>query len=231
MKDIIGSIKFATCLSTLIMTTHFTGWANQEVSNRVFTEVANPAPSVEVIAFSGKSVDNNKIDLFCKIKSNCCYNIMVERSRNGKRFSRIATLSDNKQIAEYALSDDNPLHNTNYYRLKITDSKGNVKYSKLMVVQLYDTDDLSMVSVTPNTSLQDLRINVQLKNRAYIVMKVTDDKGQEVIKRKTTGNEGVNTFDLEGTGAMKPGNYHLEVLINSKDLLSLPLIKELNAKK
>ncbi|HEX5026420.1 MAG TPA: hypothetical protein VFV68_14165 [Agriterribacter sp.] len=230
MKIIIGSIKVAICFSTLIMAIPFISWATQGISNHTLIQLSKPATSVEVINFSGRSVENNKIDLFCKIKSNCCYNIIVERSRNGKRFSRIATLSDNKQIAEYALSDDNPLHNTNYYRLKITDNKGNVKYSKLMIVQLYDTDDLSMVSVTPNTSLQDLRINVQLKNRAYIVMKLTNDKGQEVIKRKTTGKEGLNTFDLEGTGSMIPGNYHLEVLINSRDLLSLPLIKELNAK-
>src|SRR5690606_3532571 len=107
-----------------------------------------------------------------------------------------------KQLAEFALSDERPLRNTNYYRLKIADNKGNVKYSKTMVVQLYNSDDLSMVSVTPNTALKDLHINVQLKNRAYIVVKVTDEKGREVIKKRGTGNEGLNTYELYGTGNM-----------------------------
>ncbi len=224
MKRITGNIIIITCC-ILFTVVPFTADAHSSKIKQNITE-ADPPATVEIISFSGQSAAGNKqIDLFCKVKSNCCYNIIVERSSNGKRFSAIATLSDNKQIAEFALSDNNPLRNTNYYRLKIADNKGNVKYSKTMVVQLYQSDDLSMVSVTPNTAFKDLHINVQLKNRAYIVMKVTDAKGKEIIKRKGTGNEGLNTYELEGTGAMSPGNYFLEVLINSKDLLSMPLVK------
>ncbi|HRO45579.1 hypothetical protein [Agriterribacter sp.] len=226
MKRITGNITMITCCCILFAVVPFAADANSSKLKQNVTEASDPPATVEIVSFSGQSAANNKkIDLFCKIKSNCCYNIIVERSSNGKRFSAIATLSDNKQIAEFALSDNNPLRNTNYYRLKIADNKGNVKYSKTMVVQLYQSDDLSMVSVTPNTALKDLHINVQLKNRAYIVMKVTDEKGREVIKRKGAGNEGLNTYELEGTGTMSPGNYFLEVLINSKDLLSMPLVK------
>lgn len=225
MKRIIGNIAIIACCCMLLTVAPFPANASDLNPTKSTSEASDPPASVEILSFSGQSAENKKIDLFCKIKSNCCYNIIVERSSNGKRFSAIATLSDNKQIAEFALSDENPLRNTNYYRLKIADNKGNVKYSKTMVVQLYNSDDLYMVSVTPNTALKDLHINVQLKNRAYIVMKVTDAKGREVIKRKGTGNEGLNTYELDGTGTMAPGNYFLEVLINSKDLLSMPLIK------
>ena len=225
MKRIIGNTVIIACCCTLLTVVPFTAHASELNPQKNTATSLDPPASVEILSFSGQSAENKKIDLFCKIKSNCCFNIIVERSSNGKRFSAIATLSDNKQISEFALSDENPLRNTNYYRLKIADNKGNVKYSKTMVVQLYNSEDLSMVSVTPNTTLKDLHINVQLKNRAYIVMKVTDEKGKEVIKRKGTGNAGLNTYELYGTGTMAPGNYFLEVLINSKDLLSMPLIK------
>lgn len=188
-------------------------------------ENATAVPSVEVVSFLGQSTNNNRIELYCKVKSNCCYNIIVERSSNGKRYHAITTLSDNKQLAEFRFPDSSPLRYTNYYRLKIADNRGNVSYSKTMVVQLYRSKSVEMVSVTPNTPLQDLRINVQLKNRAYIAMKITDNKGREIIKRRNTGNEGVNTFELEGTGKMAAGSYTLEVLVNSKDLLLLPLVK------
>ena len=226
MKRITGNITIITCCCILFTVTPFTAGANSSKIKQHSTLAGDPPATVEVVSFSGQAAANNKkIDLSCQIESNCCYNIIVERSGNGKRFSPIATLSDNKQTAVFALSDNNPLRHTNYYRLKIADNKGNVKYSRTMVVQLYRSDDLSMVSVTPNTALKDLHINVQLKNRAYIVMKVTDEEGREVIKRKGTGNEGLNTYMLEGTGTMSPGNYFLEVLINSKDLLSMPLVK------
>ncbi|MCO5239555.1 MAG: hypothetical protein M9904_05820 [Chitinophagaceae bacterium] len=227
MKHITGFFTTMICCSMLFMMITPAVNATGVKLQQYVAEISDPPASVEVISFGGQAVaDNKKIDLFCKIKSNCCYNIIVERSSNGKRFSAIATLSDNKPIAELAMSDDKPLSNTNYYRLKIADNKGNVTYSKTMVVQLYKSDNLSMVSVTPNTALKDLHINVQLKNRAYIVMKVTDEKGREIIKRKGVGSEGLNVYELEGTRQMTPGNYFLEVLVNSKDLLSMPLIKK-----
>ena len=225
MKRITGNIAIIACCCISLTVASFTANASEVIATKGSAEALDPPADVEILSFSGQSAENKKIDLFCKIKSNCCYNIIVERSSNGKRFSAITTLSDNKQIAEFALSDENPLRNTNYYRLKIADNKGNVQYSKTMVVQLYNSDDLYMVSVTPNTALKDLHINVQLKNRAYIVMKVTDEKGREVVKRKGIGSEGLNTYELDGTGTMAPGNYFLEVLINSRDLLSMPLIK------
>ena len=228
MKHITGF--FTTIFSSLIIFFVIIPTANAGNSSKQqsLTERNDPpAGKVEVVVFRGQSaVDNKKIELFCKIESNCCYNIIVERSSNGKKFTAISTISDNKPLAEFALTDNNPLRNTNYYRLKMADNKGNISYSKTMVVQLYKSDDLSMVSVTPNTALKDIHINVQLKNRAYIVMKVTDENGKEVIKRKGVGSEGINMYELEGTGKIIPGNYFLEVLVNSKDLLSMPLIKK-----
>src|SRR5574338_817321 len=200
MKRITGNTAMIACCCMLLTAISTAVNASDTSPGKISVETSDP--SVEVLSFNGQSAENKKIDLFCKIKSNCCYNIIVERSGNGKRFSPIATLSDNKQIAEFALSDENPLRNTNYYRLKIADNKGNVQYSKTMVVQLYNSDNLYMVSVTPNALFKDLHINVQLKNRAYIVMKVTDERGREVLKRKGVGSEGLNTFELDGTGTM-----------------------------
>lgn len=225
MKRIICLPLLTACCCILLTAVPLLADAKEGNPGKKSVETSDAPATVEVVAFKGQSADNKKIDLYCKVKSNCCYNIIVERSSNGKHFSAIATLSDNKQVAEFAFPDRSPLRNTNYYRLKIADNKGNISYSKTMVVQLYKSDDLRMVSVTPNTALKDLHINVQLKNRAYIVMKITDEKGREILKRKRAGDEGINTYELEGTGKMPPGNYFLEVRVNSRDLLSMPLIK------
>lgn len=225
MKRITGTIFILTCCCFLFSLAPI-GAVAMGNSGSPDAEKSDPPATIEVIDFNGQLSNENNISLFCKIKSNCCYNIVVERSGNGKRFSPIATASDNKPEAELMLHDNDPLRTTNYYRLKMVDHKGNISYSKTMVVQLYRSDDLSMVSVTPNTTLKDLHINVQLKNRAYIVMKVTDREGREIISRRGKGNEGTNLFELEGTGNMAPGNYLLEVVVNSRDLLSMPLVKK-----
>jgi hypothetical protein len=224
MKHFIGTIKTIAVCTMLATVNPCVLSANEGTPRKTKPVAVADSSAVEIISFSGQSIDK-KIDLACKVKSNCCYNIIVERSRNGKQFSSIGTFSDNKVLAEYQLSDESPLRHTNFYRLKIIDNKGAISYSKLMVVQLYDTDVLSMVSVTPNTLLNNLHINVQLKSRAYIAIKITDEKGREIFKKKQSGDEGFNSYELEGTGIMTPGNYSLEVLVNSKDSLTMPLIK------
>lgn len=225
MKSIIGTISVIALISVWAIASPCPAFAGGgKVKNTRNLSTEDSVAAVEIVSFTGQSVAN-RIDLACKVKSNCCYSIIVERSRNGKRFNPIGVFSDNKILAEYALSDESPLHHTNIYRLKIIDNRGNISYSRLMVVQLYDTETLSMVSVTPNTLLNNLHINVQLKNKAMIVMRIKDKDGNEIFKQKQTGTKGFNSFEMEGTGKMMPGNYSLEVLVNSKDILSVPLIK------
>lgn len=227
MERIIGTIKVFALVCLWAIVTPLTSSANDKGKlNKDETSHHHTAAEamVEIVSFTGVSTQN-KIDLACKVKSNCCYSIFVERSRNGKSFYSIGTFSDNKAIAEYTLTDESPFRQTNFYRLKIIDSHGKISYSKLMVMQLYDTETLSMVSVTPNTLLNNLHINLQLKNKAMVVMRITDKEGNEIFKKKDTGVEGFNSYEMEGTGKMKAGDYSLEVLVNSKGILKVPLIK------
>lgn len=225
MKRIIGTIKVFAFACAWAIAMPLATIANDGEPGKEKTSHNNDSIArVEIVSFTGVSAQN-KIDLACKVKSNCCYSIFVERSRNGKNFYSIGSFSDNKALAEYTLSDESPLRQTNIYRLKIIDSWGKISYSKLMVLQLYDTDVLDMVSVTPNTLLNNLHINVQLKNKAMIVMRITDKEGNEIFKKKDTGTKGFNSYEMEGTGNMMAGNYFLEVLVNSKDRLKVPLIK------
>lgn len=226
MERIIGTIKVFALAYIWAIISPLTLSANNEekLKKHENSDHAVADAMVEIVSFTGISTQN-KIDLSCKIKSNCCYSIFVERSRNGKHFNSIGTFSDNKALAEYTLTDQSPFKQTNFYRLKVIDSQGKISYSKLMVMQLYNSENLSMVSVTPNTLLNNLHINVQLNNKAVIIMRITDKEGNEIFKKKDTGSEGFNSYEMEGTGKMKPGDYSLEVLVNSKQMLSVPLIK------
>lgn len=225
MKKFIGSIRTFAVISAMTVIP-FALLATDNIKKKNHHHVTNNEPAIEIVSFSGKINNNNSVDLFCKVKSNCCHNIIVERSKNGKHYSRIGTLSDNKNPAEYTLADRAPWKYTNFYRLKIIDNKGRVTYSKVMVVQLYNSDALSMVSVTPVTAQRDLQVNVQLKNKAYVVMTITDENGDAIFERRESAIEGLSSFDVAGTSTLKPGNYSLEVRVNNSDRLLLPLIKD-----
>ncbi len=60
-----------------------------------------------------------------------------------------------------------------YYRLKQVDLDARPSYySKLLIVRVYNTRALKMVSVSPNPAKNDIAVNVQLNEDSYIVMKV-----------------------------------------------------------
>ncbi len=182
-------------------------------------------PMIEIVNFKTSYNANNTIDLSCVVKSNCCYNLIVERSKNGKKFSNIGSFSDNKNLASYLLVDDSP-NKTNYYRLKIIDNAGNINYSNVMVTQLYNTDVLSMVNITPITKEKNLEVGFSLKNRAFIALRVVDNKGNEVFQKRTTAESGENNFEVTGSKDLTPGNYTMEVRVNNAKQLEVPLVKE-----
>jgi hypothetical protein len=68
-------------------------------------------------------------------------------------------------------------------------------------------------------------VNVQLKEKCFVVMRVTDGSGSELIKQSVMGENGSNSYNIEGTSQLQPGMYQLEVIINSNERLTMRLAK------
>jgi hypothetical protein len=56
-------------------------------------------------------------------------------------------------------------------------------------------------------------------------MKVTDEKGNLILKEGKKAENGANTYTLEGTHNLQPGLYTLEVTVNSKERMIMKLSK------
>ena len=156
----------------------------------------------------------------------------VERSTDGMSFKAAGTLKGQGTSSvkhEYQFNDDvskNVLNkNDIYYRLKQVDADGKSVYTKVLVVRVYRTKTLQSLSVTPNPAINDIKVNVQLNENAYIVLKVANSSGIEVVRKTTRGSNGSNTFTLEGTSRLLAGVYFLEVIVNSNERMNVKLIK------
>ena len=156
----------------------------------------------------------------------------VERSFDGSNFEKIGTVkASGTSFAKKDYSFIDKLRNatTNkkdvFYRLRLVDAGGRAEVSKVLVLRLFRTASLKMVSVTPNPAVNDINVQVQLKENSYVVMKVTNSTGLEVARKSIRGNEGLNVFSLDGTNKLLPGVYMLEVIINSSERMSIKLIK------
>jgi hypothetical protein len=90
---------------------------------------------------------------------------------------------------------------------------------------MYGSKNVTAVSVTPDPGVNDIQVNVQLKEKSFVVMKVSDANGSELIKKTAMGENGSNMYNIEGTDQLQPGMYQLEVIINSNERLTMKLAK------
>ncbi len=154
----------------------------------------------------------------------------IERSLDGVYYKKVGEVKLEEAIAagQYTFGDkihEQERRNDLYYRLRQIDGANRVTYSKVMIVRSYSSKSVEAVSVTPDPGVNDIQVNVQLKEKSFVVMRVTDDNGSELIKQTAMGDNGSNMYNIEGTSQLQPGTYNLEVIINSNERLTMKLAK------
>jgi hypothetical protein len=156
----------------------------------------------------------------------------IERSLDGQKYEKIG-LVDGKQDASaegrFAFRDHFhnavAVNNDFYYRIKEVEVNGNIIYSKILIARMYNTRSLASLSVTPDPLANDILVNVQLNEDSYVMMKVTDEQGNMLLKEGKKAGNGANVYTLEGTHQLRPGMYTLEVTVNSREKMIMKLSK------
>ena len=157
----------------------------------------------------------------------------VERSFDGKRWITAGSMkamgkSENRH--PYSFVDKvgrNTVHkNDLYYRLRQVNLDSKSSVSKILVVRVFNKRALRMVSVTPNPVKNDISVNVQLNENSFVVMKIVNNEGNEMMRKAQRVDEGQSSFVMDGSNKLTPGMYFLEVTVNSKDRMVAKLLKE-----
>lgn len=154
----------------------------------------------------------------------------IERSYDGEYYKKIGEVKAGEAIAagQYTFVDkmhEQDRKNDLYYRLRQVDGYNRVTYSKVLILRSYGTRSVTAVSVTPDPNVNDIQVNVQLKEKSFVMVRVMDNNGSEVIKQTAMGENGSNVYNIEGTSQLQPGMYQLEVIINSNERLTMKLAK------
>lgn len=157
----------------------------------------------------------------------------IERSFDGISWQKVGVLKTHGVSTAkglYTFTDEagrnRALKKYLYYRLKQVDLYNQSAYSRILIVRVFNTNSTKMISVTPNPAKNDIAVNVQLNEGSFIVMKVINSTGSEVMKKTEKAGSGTNSYLLEGTSKLQPGMYVLEVIVNSKERMLVSLMKE-----
>jgi hypothetical protein len=191
----------------------------EEVRLSDFAGIYNDGGQVQLKWATGYEFNNNRFE--------------IERSLDGHKWHTAGTIkaegtSTVRKV--YSFNDEvgknTALKKDLYYRLKQVDEAGKVATSRLLVVRVYNTSTVKMMSVTPNPAKKDISVTTQLNESSFVALKILNADGAIVMNKISKAEAGASNFIMEGSSHLQPGAYTLDVSVNSKERMLVKLIKE-----
>ena len=191
-------------------------------------------PAVNLVEFKGSYKSGGNVELAWNADGGSGIDkFELERSTDGQSWQHSGSIPAKKftrQNSDYTYIDNvgknTALKKDLYYRLKQIKGDGTVATSRLLIVRVYNTRTVSMISVTPNPSKSDIAVNVQLQENSLVSMRMINTSGATVLHKTTEAGKGTHNILIEGSSKLNPGMYSLEVIVNSKERMIVKLIKE-----
>jgi hypothetical protein len=160
-----------------------------------------------------------------KLSDSDNFSYTIEKSRDGENFAEVDTRNIRTETTgELSWIDAYP-KTVNCYRLRMTSESGQIFYSKVLVVQMFKTGQVSLVSATPDLMVNNINVDVELKERAVVTMNILDKSRNIVLQQKQGAEAGPGQFSIRGSNKLKPGDYYLNVVVNGEEKMMVHLIK------
>jgi len=145
----------------------------------------------------------------------------VERSVNGNNFSYIGNVApkgNTSTSTNYSLTDIDAAYQQSsvlYYRLKIIDINGTIKYSNIIKITLPDTK--GTITISPNPVSTELRSAIVATVSSNVTWQVIDSKGSTVLQGNAVFNKGNNKLSIN-TSQLSSGSYYLRITGSDKEI-------------
>jgi hypothetical protein len=167
------------------------------------------------------SVTDNRVSLnwYTLTEHNSSY-FIIERSINGRAFVQtggtVQAAGESNTQKRYGAIDD--ISNINdqpvvYYRVKLVDGNGSVKYSNIIKLRLVQTE--KMMS-WPNPFNDKINVGLQVSDSKTVQLQLRDMKGALILTQTKQMAKGNNQFAINHLEQLSPGLYILEI----KDIIS-----------
>lgn len=167
-------------------------------------------------------------------KANCNgasgLNIVLERSATGtgNTFSSIYQLNATAAqcLQPFSYTDAQPFSGMNYYRLKVTDTRGDVVYSRIIALR-NSLRGFEIVNVIPNpvTRNGDATLNIASAQKETARIIITDMTGNKVVSQTTPLISGSNQVSLNVSN-LAAGTYQVTCITGDGTLKRTRFVKE-----
>ncbi len=136
---------------------------------------------------------------------------VIEHSIDAIHFDAIGNIAakgSRTSINDYDFTDIHPAYAKNYYRLRIVDADGKIKYSKVLSVDLRKAN--SSISLYPNPVKELLNISFEASKNGKASLIVLDAQGKQVLMETSNVQKGANVLRLNAN-MLASGTYFLRI--------------------
>jgi glucose/arabinose dehydrogenase/PKD repeat protein len=136
----------------------------------------------------------------------------VERCQDGVNYLPIhkQQARNLSNLSTYSFIDDNFAAGVNYYRLKIVETDGKVRYSMIIKVSS-EKGNSNRVVIAPNPVKDILSILYSTGSRGMAVIRISDINGRYLTTLRQIVNEGENVIYVETKPTWPSGTYFITV--------------------
>jgi len=135
----------------------------------------------------------------------------VERSSDGVGFSKLASVYSDHS-GSYTFTDNSFLTgDAVYYRLKIRDINGRVKYSNILRLSIQNGGS-GTLKIAPNPVKDYLQVSIHSERKKNIQLQIYNNAGGLVRSFQYTVQEGSNTIQLNGFDRLSRGVYLVQAI-------------------
>jgi hypothetical protein len=184
-------------------------------SNSRSVQISTPLP-LDLTAFSAKLLSATVAGINWTVaKENNIAKYELQRSYNAMDFELITTVLPGVQdntVAAYSYTDDkfNRSENQLFYRLKISEQEGQVKYSNIEKLLLDRTKDFSL-QVSPNPiQYKEVYFNLTTPQSGAYSISIIDETGRVLYVKTQNFTTGINHCIIPAESLSK-GIYYLKV--------------------
>lgn len=170
---------------------------------------------IQLINFTGQ-LSNNTVQLNWKADQGKDFEkFEIERSLDGKIYSRIETVPFNNSISDYHLLDNISALQSKliFYRLKMIDADSKFSYSKVIVFRTNPVQN--NFTIYPNPARTEIFVSLIADKKQNLRVKVLDASGRILSEHQKEVQKGTNVFPVNTFG-LKAGNYILQMILNGE---------------
>jgi hypothetical protein len=181
------------------------------INDNIHITLAVPLP-VTLTSFSA-AVQNCQANLNWKVSNAANFShFVIEKSKDGRSFSGISTVSYSKNVADYSYTDKSIGEGTFYYRLKLADIDGKYEYSS--IESIYAACREKQIKVYPTLTKGEVYIDLP-SGYEQAQIEVYNALGQllQLPNNDKVSQSGTHSVQLHGTAQ---GQYLLKIINGSE---------------